>query len=245
MHHCFVLSAILLSMLAAVACGGTTSSNAGTHRGSDGGAAGSALTATAGRVIEGTGGAPSSGGSVGVGGTIVSVGGTGGSLGVGGAVVSLGGSGGTVGVGGSGNAGVGGTVGVGGGGGAPSECPLFQPVGVCATAGITCVYDYFDGCLCQSTADYYCEQSPECWGSGGTTGAGGTSGDGGIGAASGNPGSAGASAGGAAPDEDGVPAEDVDIPADPCPPEGCSSVPAPTVTICTCDDVWACTADWL
>jgi hypothetical protein len=226
------LSAILLSMLAAVACGGTTSSNAGTHRGSDGGAAGSALTATAGRVIEGTGGAPSSGGSVGVGGTIVSVGGTGGSLGVGGAVVSLGGSGGTVGVGGSGNAGVGGTVGVGGGGGAPSECPLFQPAGVCATAGITCVYDYFDGCLCQSTADYYCEPSPECWGTGGTTGMGGMTSDGGIGAASGESGAAGTSADWVPAPQGGAPAEDVDM-------------PAPTVTICTCDDVWACTMTWL
>ncbi len=227
----------MLLTLAVAACGGTTSSSANIHRGSDGGAAGSERTGTGGLIVEDTGGAPSIGGSVGAGGIVVAVGGSGGSVGVGGLLVSVGGSGGTVGFGGS--------VGIGGGAGAPVDCPLFQPTGACAPDGLQCVYDYFDGCLCQSLVGYYCELSPECWGTGGTTGTGGMTGVGGIGAASGDPGSAGASADGVPPDDGGVPAEDVDIPADPCPPEGCGSMPAPTVSICTCDDVWVCEMSWL
>ena len=73
----------------------------------------------------------------------------------------------------------------------------------------------------------------------------GMTGVGGMGAASGDANSAGASADWALPAAGGAPSEDVDIPADPCSPEGCGAMPAPTVTICTCDGAWACTMDWL
>ena len=200
---------IAASALAATACGGTTSSGT-PYRGTDGGAAGSAEPGTGGRVSGETGGAPGSGGTLGVGGTVPIVGGSGG------------------------------TVGTGGSGGVPAGCPLLQPTGACSPSGLQCPYDYFYGCLCDSADPYYCNPVPECWGTGGSsagdmTGIGGIGAAAGEPAAAGASAAwVGPSLGGATSQDVELPAPD------PCPAEGCGAMPAPTTVMCTCAGTWSC-----
>jgi hypothetical protein len=140
--------ALLAPLALVLACGGTTD---GSHEGNEGG------TGAQG------GGGKNGGGSSNAGSS--NAGTANGGIGAVGAGGSSGGVGGT----GLGGVGAGGALGGAGGSYNPS-CPAHVPTGACFAPGVACDYNYFNGCLCQSSPDVFttCTQvDPTCTAIGG------------------------------------------------------------------------------